>query len=155
MLPYLLLDVGGVLSPYGMTPPADYEEREIGGFWVVWTDAHVPRLQRLAEAFEIVWATTWEQYANDALCPALGLEPLPVIRFARGQTQTRKLDSIKEWIGNRPTAWIDDDLYEDAHSWASTRNETVPTLLVQATPSIGLTNAHVDELLAFAKNLSS
>ena len=155
MRPFLLLDVGGVLSPYGLTPPPDFEEREIGGFWVVWTDAHAPRLQRLAAAFDIVWATTWEQYANQALCPALGLEPLPVIRFARGQTQTRKLDSIKAWVGDRPTAWIDDDLYEDAHSWASTRNETVPTLLVQATPSIGLTDAHVEELLAFAENLSS
>lgn len=148
--PLLLLDVGGVLSPYGMTPPPDFEEREIGGFWVVWTDAHASRLARLAEAFDLVWATTWEDYANRALCPALGIDPLPVIRFVRGQSRTRKLDSIKNYVGNRPTAWIDDDLYDDAHSWAQTRNELIPTLLVQTVPSIGFTNDHVDELIAFA-----
>ena len=154
MRPYLLLDVGGVLSPYGMTPPADFEERELGGFWVVWTDAHAPRLQRLAEAFDLVWATTWEHYANQALCPALGLDPLPVISFVRGQTQTRKLDSVKHWVGARPAAWIDDDLYDDAYSWASKRNETITTTLVQTTPSIGFTNSHVEELLTFAREIS-
>ena len=152
--PLLLLDVGGVLSPYGMTPPPDFEEREIGGFWVVWTDAHAPRLVRLASHFELVWATTWEQYANQALCPALGLDPLPVIRFVRGKTQTRKLDTITAYVGDRPAAWIDDDLYEDAYAWASTRNESIPTILVQTVPSIGFTDDHVEELITFATEVS-
>ncbi len=150
--PYLLLDVGGVLSPYGLTPPSDFSEREIGGIWVVWTDSHAGRIERLAESFELVWATTWEHYANQALCPALGINPLPYIRFVRGQTETRKLDSVREFVGDRPAAWIDDDLYDDAHSWARLRNETTPTLLVQTTPSIGFTDEHVDELLAFASS---
>ncbi len=153
MRPYLLLDVGGVLSPYGMPAPPDFSEREIGGFWVVWTDAHAPRLSRLAERFDLVWATTWEQYANQALCPALGLDPLPVITFVRGQTETRKLDTIKTWVGDRPTAWIDDDLHADAYNWAKIRNETIPTLLVQTTPSIGFTEDHVDELIEFADRI--
>ena len=148
--PYLLLDVGGVLSPYGMTPPADFSEREIGGFWVVWTDRHAERVSRLAERFELIWATTWEEYANQALCPALGIDPLPVITFVRGETQTRKLHSVKEFVGNRPAAWIDDDLYEDAHLWATRRDQNVPTLLVQTTPSVGFTDEHVTELLDFA-----
>ena len=148
--PLLLLDVGGVLSPYGMTPPADFSEREIGGFWVVWTDRHTPRMARLSERFELVWATTWEQYANQALAPELGLGKLPVIRFTRGKTATRKLDTIREWVGDRPAAWIDDDLYEDAFSWAADRDREIPTLLVKATPSIGLTDEHVEELLTFA-----
>ena len=153
--PYLLLDVGGVLSPYGMSPPPDFEEREVGGFWVVWTDAHAPRLARLAEVFELVWATTWEQYANQALCPELGLDPLPVIKFVRGKTQTRKLDSVKAYVGDRPAAWIDDDLYEDAFSWAAKRDEEIPTLLVKATPFIGLTEDHVEQLLNFAETTKS
>ena len=133
-----------------MTPPPDFEEREIGGFWVVWTDAHAPRLARLADHFDLVWATTWEHYANQALCPALGLDPLPVIRFQRGKTQTRKLDTIMSYVGDRPAAWIDDDLYEDAHSWARARDESIPTLLLQTIPSVGFTNEHVEELIAFA-----
>lgn len=149
--PYLLLDVGGVLSPYGLTPPSDFSEREIGGFWVVWTDRHVNRIERLTKQFELIWATTWEQYANQALCPALQIDPLPFIKFVRGQTQTRKLDSVKEFVGDRPAAWIDDDLYDDARSWAAERNRNVPTLLVQTTPSIGFTDEHVDELLDFAR----
>ncbi len=150
MKPLLLLDVGGVLSPYGNPPPPDFEEREIGGFWVVWTDAHAPRVQRLAQSFDLVWATTWEQHANQALCPALGLDPLPVISFVRGKTATRKLESVRRYVGDRQTAWIDDDLYDDAHSWAQERNERVPTLLVQTLPNIGLTDTHVETLLSFA-----
>ncbi len=150
MRPYLLLDVGGVLSPYGMTPPLDFSEREIGGFWVVWTDSHAPRIARLSGRFELVWATTWEAYANQALAPELGLEKLPFIRFTRGKTATRKLDTIKRWVGDRPTAWIDDDLHDDAFAWAAERNTHIPTLLVKATPSVGFTDAHVDQLLAFA-----
>ena len=150
-MPTLLLDVGGVLTPYGMTPPPDFSEREIGGFWVVWSDLHAPRLARLAERFELVWATTWERYANQALGPELGLSNLPVIRFTRGKTETRKLDTIKEWVQDRPTAWIDDDLYEDAFSWANERNAEIPTMLVKVTPSVGLTDEHVQELLAFAE----
>jgi len=151
--PYLLLDVGGVLTPYGAGLPAGYSERQIGGFWVVWSDAHAQRLARLTGSFELVWATTWEQHANTALAPALNLAPLPVITFTRGSTATRKLQSVTEFVGRRAAAWIDDDLYEDAYEWAAMRNETVPTLLVQTTPSIGFTDAHVDTLLDFADSI--
>ncbi len=152
--PLLLVDVGGVLSPYGATPPADFEEREIGGFWVVWTDEHRHRFAQLTPFFQLVWATTWEHYANQALAPELGIEPLPVISFVRGETQTRKLTSVCDFVADRPAAWIDDDLYEDAFDWATTRNERTPTLLVQTTPSIGFTNEHVAELIEFAQRVS-
>ena len=155
MKPLLLLDVGGVLSPYGLTPPPDFSEREIGGFWVVWTDAHPKRISRLAKHFDLVWATTWEQYANAALAPALGIGPLPYITFVRGETQTRKLQSVAEYVADRSAAWIDDDLYDDAREWATQRNDTIATLLVQTTPSIGLTDDHVDELIEWSRKVSA
>lgn len=153
--PLLLLDIGGVLTPYGAKPPPEYAERQIGGFWIVWSDAHIGRISKLRPAFELVWATTWEHHANQALAPTLGTGPLPYITFVRGKSKTRKLQSVSEFVGRRAAAWIDDDLYDDAHSWAAERNESIPTLLIQTTPSVGFTDDHVDELLSFAEGQRS
>ena len=99
----------------------------------------------------LVWATSWEHAANRALAPVLGLPELPVVSFAGSSAppgRTWKLPSVKRFIGDRPMAWVDDDLGRDAHAWAQKR--TQPTLLLDINPSWGLAEAHVDILIEFA-----
>ena len=49
-------------------------------------------------------------------------------------------------------AWIDDNLSEPVKEWALAR--PAPTLLVETRPSIGMTDSHVDAMLAWAAKLA-
>src|SRR4029453_4199029 len=55
-----------------------------------------------------------------------------------------KVDAIDEYAGDRPAAWIDDNMNEECRFWAVKRS--APTLLVETQPSEGLTDEHVDGL---------
>ena len=59
-----------------------------------------------------------------------------------------KVDTIAEYAGHRPAAWIDDNIDETCTAWAEGRE--APTLIVETLPSEGLTDEHVDTLLAWA-----
>ncbi|HYO41859.1 MAG TPA: HAD domain-containing protein [Candidatus Limnocylindrales bacterium] len=147
--PLLLLDVDGVLLVVRSTwsdddAAMDYEPtlHPEAGAW----------LAELAEVFDLVWATTWEHLANRMIAPALGLAPLPAIQFDMDRRlPTRKLPSVIAWVGDRPCAWVDDDLHHDADTWAAGR--TVPTLLVHVDMTAGMGRQHVDELLAWAREI--
>ena len=52
------------------------------------------------------------------------------VRHGPPRCRRAKLPSVIAWVGDRPCAWIDDDLRHDADTWAAGR--AVPTLLVHA-----------------------
>ena len=147
--PLLLLDVDGVLLVVRSFVSDDDEAIDHeptlhpeAGAW----------LRELAESFDLVWATTWEDLANRVIAPSLGIPPLPAIAFDMARhLPTPKLPSVIAWVGDRPCAWIDDDLQHDADTWAAGRS--VPTLLVHADMSIGMERRHVDRLLAWAQEI--
>ncbi len=158
--PILAVDVDGTISLFGFDGPLD----EVPGrFHLIDGIAHCipdeagPRLARLAERYELVWATGWEERANDMLPGILGLpEALPVLTFggrARFGTSHWKLDALKEYAEGRPLAWVDDCIDEDCRLWATERRE--PTLLVPCEPAIGITDAHVETMLQWADEVSS
>ena len=115
------------------------------------------RLVRLASKFELVWATGWEERANEHLPYLLHLpfRNLPTLTFdgrAVFGSAHWKVDAIDEYAGERPAAWVDDNLDEDCHFWAEIRE--VPTLLIETDPSVGLTDEHVELLLEWAAEVS-
>ncbi len=153
--PILALDVDGVISLFGFDGPVDQAP---GRFHLISGMAHcIPEeagelLARLAEVYEIVWATGWEDRANEMLPAILGLPgDLPFLTFdgrARFGTAHWKVEAIDEYAGDRPVAWIDDCLDETCHAWAQGRR--APTLLVPTRSDQGLTEEHVEALLAWA-----
>jgi len=162
--PILFVDVDGVLSLFGF--PSNAPELP-GPFHWIDGIAHCippatgPRLRRLAERFELVWATGWEEKANEYLPFILDLgdrgRDLPVLTFdgrAVFGSAHWKLEAIDAYAGDRPAAWVDDNNRDDACKlWAVSRE--APTLLITTHSAEGLTEDHTEQLLAWADELSS
>ena len=115
-------------------------------------------LLSIAEDFDLVWASGWEEKAEEYLPRLLGLPAgLPFLRFERSQGAGRsinghwKLDAIDTYAGTRPLAWIDDAFDESCHTWAAAR--PAPTLLVQSAPTRGLTATEAQQLTNWAQAL--
>ena len=152
----LALDVDGVISLFGFEGPLGEAP---GRFHLIDGMAHcIPegigdRLRRLAGQYEIIWATGWEDRANERLPDILGLPgELPFLTFdgnARFGSAHWKIDAIDRYAGDRPIAWVDDCLDESCRAWAAGR--AAPTLLVSTEPDQGLTEAHVEALLGWVQ----
>jgi len=153
--PVLAVDVDGVISLFGFEgqPP-----REAGRFHLIDGMPHVISakagscMRRLVEQghYELVWATGWEDKANDYLPNLLGIPELPVLHFgrdARFGTAHWKLGPIGEYAAGRPLAWIDDSLNDECRQWARDRSE--PTLLVETESMLGIEDGHVEALIAW------
>jgi hypothetical protein len=152
--PVLFLDVDGVISLFGFHPsgPLPGTFHSIDGILHCIGHEAAARLARLHNAYELVWATGWEEKANEYLVHILDLPAdLPVLTFdgrAVFGSSHWKLDAIDEYARGRPAAWVDDNLDEQAEEWARTRPE--PTLLVATESAKGITDEDVERLLRWA-----
>ena len=152
--PILFIDVDGVISLFGFAagePPGSFHQID-GIVHCIGRDAG-RRLKSLANRYEMVWATGWEEKANEYLPRLLEMDAreLPVITFdgrAVFGSAHWKVDAIDEYAGDRPAAWIDDNLDDSCRAWAAGRS--APTLLVETHAATGITDEHVDLLLRFA-----
>ena len=152
--PLLLLDVDGVLQPTGSSVPPFYVRHETDDAVVVLNPMHGLWLRDVVPSFEVMWASTWGASANRLIGARLGLPPFPHVDLGTlGRDGTRKLQSVQDFVGSRPCAWVDDELYDDAYAWASER--AAPTLLLRTRASVGFTLEQVVALQAFAKTASA
>jgi hypothetical protein len=168
--PILFVDVDGVISLYGFqegyglavgdAPFADCPPgrlHSISGVLHFISSDCAGHLERLAERFELVWATGWEETANDYLPHLLGLPGhLPYLTFGGGVRAGPahwKIDAIGEYAGEmRPLAWIDDNVDDSCHDWAARRR--APTLIVETTRHEGMREEHVELLLDWAAEVA-
>jgi hypothetical protein len=155
--PLLLVDVDGVVCPYGdalADPAAAGLEQVTVDYMPVWLEQCIAgRLKRLRASFQLVWCTAWEDRAAQSLAPLLRLPPLPVIYFdepAPGDGHW-KWPAIEAFVGDRPFAWIDDEIGREDLARAGRRQ--IPTLLVRIEGSRGLADSHVEQLEDFAETV--
>jgi hypothetical protein len=152
--PILFVDVDGVISVFGFPPngPPPGRLYSFDGLPHCISHGVGERLLRLADSFELVWATGWEERANEHLPPLLGLgHELPTVIFDEQPLWGAahwKLSAIERYAADRPAAWVDDCFNDACHAWAEERRE--PTLLVATDPAVGLTDADVSRLEAWA-----
>lgn len=155
--PILAVDVDGVISIFGFEQPPAKDEAK---FELVDGMVHCislragERLKRLSEHYEMVWATGWEDRANDYLPNILGLPELPFLTFngaARFGSAHWKLGPLDEYCEGRPAAWIDDNFDESCYEWARDRGQ--PTLLIPTEPALGLEEIQTEALIAWAKGV--
>jgi hypothetical protein len=177
--PLLMIDIDGVISLFGFpssalstprpgtstSPDASTSAMPDGSFHTVDGIPHflshtaAAHLLALARDFDLVWASGWEEKAEEYLPRLLGLPAgLPFLSFERSQGAGRsveghwKLDAIDTYAGTRPLAWIDDAFDESCHAWAAAR--PAPTLLVPTIPASGLTSEEALLLETWAQELA-
>jgi len=179
--PVLLVDVDGPLNPYAAKPhrrPRGYEthrlstprweagERRRLAAWGlsdmpvkplrVWLNpAHGPALTALP--FDLVWATTWEEEANEFIAPVLTLPALPFIPWASPRPESDggvfwKTPEIVAWADGRAFAWVDDEITDADRAWVQARHDG-PALLHQVDPRYGLTTEDFAVLARWATGL--
>jgi hypothetical protein len=167
--PLLFIDVDGVISlfgfregyglaagdaPFSQCPPGRLHA--INGVMHYISSDCGDRLMHLAERYDLVWATGWEEAANDYLPHLLGLPgELPYLTFdgrVAGGAAHWKVDAIAEHAGDRPLAWIDDNLDDSCREWAARR--PAPTLIVETLRHEGMGQEHVELLLEWAAGLN-
>jgi HAD domain in Swiss Army Knife RNA repair proteins len=157
-----MVDIDGVISLFGATAASGAAGRSVeGSFHSIEGIPHflsataAAHLLALTGAFELVWASGWEERANEHLPHLLGLPgALPFLRFARAVGRANahwKLDAIDTYAGGRALAWIDDAFNPACHAWARAR--PAPTLLVQTEPELGLRSGEAELLKEWARGL--
>ncbi|HYB24646.1 MAG TPA: HAD domain-containing protein [Solirubrobacteraceae bacterium] len=179
--PLLMVDIDGVISLFGGWPQGGWQragwehdgagarsaEAAAGAIagslhWIdgmphFLSSTAAAHLLALSSLFELVWASGWEERADEHLPRLLGLPAgLPFLRFERAVSRANahwKLEAIDAYAGDRPLAWVDDALGDACHAWATAR--TAPTLLVQTEPRRGLTEAEAARLAAWARALAA
>ena len=171
--PLLMVDIDGVISLFGVpghapprpapgSPGGPGPERPEGALHSIDGTPHflsstaAAHLLGLAQDFDLVWASGWEERAEEHLPRLLGLpEGLPFLRFERSPGRGHahwKLAAIDAYAGLRPLAWIDDAFNQACHDWASERPS--PTLLVSTAPEEGLTVREAELLAGWARERS-
>lgn len=175
----LLLDFDGVLNRLGPTIEDRKTRRAVvrnhrgDEVAVRWDPVVKDMLTRLAETYELVWATTWRN-GNQVLSPLFGLlDDLDAVPFPDDfawwpTTICRKTPWVRAWAqerGVRRLAWLDDQTSQadtraltkvhsadlpEAPEWVRLLVDTEPlveALVVTTMPGQGLERAHVEELL--------
>lgn len=170
--PLLLLDVDGPLNPFAAKPtqrPEGYEtHRPTPVGWSkplrLWLNpAHAPMLLAVTDVVELVWATTWGEHdqANTVIGPLIGLPRLPVIdvgqhTYLAPRDRIWKRDAVEGYAEGRALAWFDDDFVRPGDfEWAEKRTAAgIPTLLVPINPAVGIVQADVDRVAAWAREVA-
>ncbi len=163
-----MVDIDGVISLFGSPAAAPWRQagpepdRPAGALCTIEGIPHflsaaaAAELLTLGEHFDLVWASGWEEKAEEYLPALLGVPSgLPFLRFERSPGVTNahwKLAAIEEHAGSRALAWIDDSFNEACHAWA--RERPAPTLLVQTAPELGLTSSEAAQLTRWAAALA-
>lgn len=156
MRPLLLIDVDGVLCPFDGWLDGGYPGFTFHARWNVYASTdNSRRLEQLGERFDRVWCTGWENDANVAIAPLHGLPQLPVLPVLNGAAHPVhwKLPGIEAYVGDRPYAFIDDQIGDLGVEYARERDKRIPTFWLPIQCSVGLTDDHVNALETFANRV--
>lgn len=160
MKPLLFIDVDGVLNRLvhrlSDQDQADYVPFEVFNqrmgltFTLFMDPADGPRLLSLTDVVGLAWGSTWEHEANESIGPWLGLPELPVA--VRRFNEVHKAPGVMRLAGDRPFAWLDDDLGHMRTDLLAEHPQ--PTLPIHVDPITGLTDAHIRQVRQWAENVT-
>lgn len=172
-LPLLFLDVDGPLNPFAAKPtrrPPGYltfrmlltsmanahrhGRRKPLRVWL--NPDHGPQLRALP--YELVWATTWTDEANEWIAPRLGLPQLEVVRWPHPRPDHAdglhfKTRTLIQGAAGRPFAWVDDEITDHDRAFIRSHHPG-PALLHHVDARHGLRTDDFTTVNAWAAGLS-
>ncbi|MEU5097738.1 HAD domain-containing protein [Streptomyces sp. NPDC020996] len=157
----LFLDIDGTLIPFGGAAPYPvYASRRVSPRLA----ASHPLLTRVDPALgpklaalgcALVWATTWDDDANECLAPWLDLPPLPLVTWPDDAVDDVPAEAYRDdrpagathwktrplvaWAAGRPFVWLDDELTDADRAWVAVHHPA-PALLHRVDHRSGLTD---------------
>lgn len=167
----LFFDVDGVFNalPWkhtdlvGETGWQTWEKVKVNGFTITYSPELVAAVNTIAarDDVEVHWLTTWCDKAASMIAPALGINGVdwPVIGTDadvdhKSLHRWWKFDLLRTELfeDESPVVWVDDDMLSAAaqvfnlYSWSNERAD-----LLQICPDIelGITRAHIEEIVKF------
>jgi hypothetical protein len=152
--PVLLVDFDGVLNPFAASAcPRGFVEYGCDEFPgkepVRLNRQHATWLRDLGALYDAAWVSACPEDLNRYCAALIGLAPMPRVPMPSPPFDPeRKVHAVNAYVRDRACAWVDDQLGEAAHRWASDR--TAPTALVNVDPSIGMTIRTVSMLTNWA-----
>lgn len=178
--PFLMIDVDGPLNPsltisqakrngferHVLNPMTGdgltWRQRYGMGLRVFLSRTQGEELVKLADVFDLVWATTWEHEANLMIGPRIGLPRLPVIEF-EGRLPSVPPEPGLHWKTaviaayaeehQRSFVWVDDEVgHKDEVYFA--KHVKRPSLALRIDPFTGLTAAHFADLRKWGEGVT-
>lgn len=129
----------------------DTERKDYSSVYRLAFNPNLPELlEELSLLGELVWATTWENYANSFISPLVGLPSnLPVIEFgeARNYSSNRlfwKTQTILKYAGDRRFVWFDDEIKKIDNLWIKEERGKNHSLAVHVGKGAGLRKQDVE-----------
>ena len=160
--PILFLDVDGVLIRYGgdETVPDSASVARSGP--ETDDERHLRRIdptvgsRLLALGCELVWATGWEDRANEVIAPLAGLPTLPVLNWdltGLGPLSLHwKTTPIVDFASGRTFVWLDDEVRTRDQDWVAVAHPG-PALVHRVDPHLGLTDADLARVAAWLSSV--
>lgn len=115
-------------------------------------------LDQLAQSFDLVWATSWENNANKFISSLVGLpSDLPYVNFPGNVDNLRSYVNYKsaylvKYAGNRRFVWFDDDERKFDNDYFNKMLGRGHSRGFSTFDAVGLTQDHVDRALKFVNN---
>ncbi len=138
--PAIVVDIDGVLRVFSDRKPEGYVTQLEYPLFAYNPQLATP-LQELLDDTDGYYISDWRQNCHDHIGRVLGLPELDWINtdgyplLPRGPSH-RAL-AIEALFGERPVAWIDDEITDADHRWAEQRE--TPTLTMAPQEDVGLT----------------
>lgn len=140
MKPIIFLDIDGVLNPE-IPERSDFTDFMLlstpwSNFWL--SPEQGKLLKVLGEFFTVMWATSWEDYANEHINPFYGLDPFPVVHFEPSASRDLKSETLLRLAEDErvPCVWVDDEIPEDFESMVTSLGSLFE--VVRSNPVTGL-----------------
>ncbi len=159
----LTLRRGAYPALFHRPPDWDSAGTATGTYWLSGIGATWVR-SLLSRGIEVVWATTWQEYANVYFAEPLGIPPLPlgvsggVAEEFPDSPEWKTLNLARRYPG-RPLVWVDDNPVSldslDLSEVRPARDRALTRSFWITNPSRGITAADVTELDAWVELASS